>query len=118
VIKRLGGMPTRGTAAPPRCLHCERLKVSRPRGLCAVCYFLPGLRHRYPLTDDEAGGEDGKWANREPGVAPKLPREATAAMPGTEAKIRVMEGRFGRREILFHPDDAVMDEESRGWCCP
>jgi len=32
----------------PRCRHCHRTKPMRPRGLCYVCYFTPGIRELYP----------------------------------------------------------------------
>ena len=29
------------------CKHCGKGKVNRPRGLCWVCYYTPGVRYRY-----------------------------------------------------------------------
>jgi hypothetical protein len=39
-----------------------------------------------------------------------LPQEATAARPGSEEKILVLQGRASRGELLYHPNDA--DHES------
>jgi hypothetical protein len=42
---------------------------------------------------------------------PRLPEEPTAEAPGTEAKIRVLQRRASRRELLHHSADLVLDTE-------
>lgn len=32
----------------PKCLHCQRRLASRPRQLCAICYYRPEVRVKYP----------------------------------------------------------------------
>jgi hypothetical protein len=34
------------------CRHCGRREVSRPRGLCWVDYYAPGVRDLYPPFDE------------------------------------------------------------------
>jgi hypothetical protein len=81
------------------CRHCQKASVSRPRGLCWVCYYAPGVRALYPSTS--------KYAKR--GVAnftgpAKTPRPTVAA-PGTEEKIAILMERARNRQELFHPAD-------------
>ncbi len=84
------------------CRHCQRARVSRPRGLCWVCYYTPGIRDCYPSTS--------KFARH--GIADKmgstpLPPSPTDAPPGSEEKIQALIQRAQLQQTLFHPDDAT-----------
>lgn len=86
------------------CRNCHRVPASRPRGLCWVCYYRPGVRERYPSTS--------KFARR--GVLDfhgrvRLPLYATRALPGTPEKIAVLAERARLRQELFHPHDAALE---------
>ena len=89
------------------CRHCLVKKVSRPRGLCWVC-FREQRDHYEPVN---------KHGRRSP-VARKsdspLPAEPTSAPPKSEEKIAVLGGRAMRGEALFHPADAMGDPPSWG----
>ena len=83
------------------CKHCGRSKVNRPRGLCWVCYYLPGVRDRY-----ESGS---KYARR--GVANitgnrPAPAEPTDAPPGSDAKLAILAMQAKQKVALWHPKDA------------
>ena len=90
------------------CRHCGRKESNRPRGLCWSCYYTPGVRDRYPSTSKFArrGIDDFNG----PVV---LPPEPTSAVPGSPEKVAVLEERARLGLALWHPDDAVMDLESR-----
>ena len=81
------------------CEHCGNRRVTMPRGLCRSCYDTPCIKRLYPCV---------RLAFRGLGLAaphsqPALP---TSALPGSEAKIRVLEERALRGETLHHPGDA------------
>src|SRR5438270_146923 len=83
------------------CRNCNRTHANRPRGLCWSCYYTPGLRERFPSTS--------KFAHR--GVddffgKPLLPAVPTPAMPGTPAKVAILEERARLHQALWHPLDA------------
>lgn len=81
------------------CNHCHKRRISRPRGLCWGCYYIPHVRERHekalyhPLEDRDCRERSA-------------PHEATDARPGTEAKIKVLARRVARNLALWHPDDA------------
>jgi hypothetical protein len=86
--------------ARPICRHCGCRVVTRPRGLCWTCYYLPGVRDRYETI--------GIYARR--GVANgyrhgTMP-EPTTALPGTAEKVAVLEQRAAVGQALWHPSDA------------
>lgn len=63
-------------------------------------------------TRGEYHGRDGyRYASPvgRPGGKLTMP-EPTSAMPGTHAKLRVLEERASLGQQLYHPDDAVMDD--------
>lgn len=95
-----------GNELPPRpvCKHCGRDKVNRPRGLCWVCYYTPGVRQLYPSTSMYA--RRGVWAALGNFMGSQLPEETTSARPGSAEKIAVMEQRIASRVELFHPHDS------------
>jgi DNA-binding XRE family transcriptional regulator len=45
----------------------------------------------------------------------RLPARPTSALPGSEEKVRVMEKRAMKREVLFHPHDEASPESRLLW---
>ena len=84
------------------CAHCGKTGVKlRARGLCNVCYNTPEIRHAYPRQNGSTlrrGLGDGNGPR-------SLPGEATAARPGTEAKLAELERRAAAGLELWHPQD-------------
>ena len=86
------------------CVHCvSSTRRGYRRGLCHLCYRSPMVRRLYPQHPSTYFYSD----TLRQGVRPLRP---TRALPGTDAKIAVMQARAERRERLFHPDDAKEDE--------
>jgi hypothetical protein len=83
------------------CRRCGRTRSNRPRGLCWSCYYTPGVRDQFPSTSKFAqrGLEDFYGSA-------SLPEAATAAFPGSEEKVAVLERRAHNRQALWHPLDA------------
>jgi len=88
-----------------KCRHCEQGKVTRPRGLCWACYYMPGVREMYPSIGNKFAqhGPDDFFGRITP---PPFP---TAALPGSPEKIAILSQRAGLGQELFHPDDATFD---------
>ena len=89
------------------CRHCHTAPIARPRGLCWACYYRPGVRDLYPSTS--------KFGCRGIGNGHKntlLPDRPTCALPGTEAKIRVLGERARLGQSLWHPDDVIFAGQS------
>jgi hypothetical protein len=86
------------------CVHCDRFPVSRPRGLCWSCYYRPGVRELYPTHPWHPGGRRGIAH-----VTPRNLSDPTDARPGSVEKVRVLMERAANNQVLFHPDDAVLD---------
>ncbi len=88
----------------PTCRHCRRVRTgNRPRGLCWICYYAPGVRDRYPSESKFARrgvGNDGTGALPIPTLAP----------PGTPERLAALAERAARGEALFHPHDATHGE--------
>ena len=84
------------------CRHCRERKRLYSRGLCHGCFFSPAVRMLHPPASKF--GYRGVGARTPPGAP--LPAEPTTALPRSEEKIVVMEGRAERGEQLFHPLDA------------
>lgn len=83
------------------CRHCMKSKVNRPRGLCWSCYYTPGVRNLY-------GVSDSKFNRRGVGnttVGISLPPNPTTAPPASEEKLEVLEQRAAAGYALWHPDD-------------
>jgi hypothetical protein len=90
-----------------KCRHCKRVESNRPRGLCWSCYYTPGVRERFPSTS--------KFARRGVGnhnIVEVLPDAPTDALPGSEAKVAILEERARQGVSLWHPLDAPLDAES------
>lgn len=47
-----------------RCRHCHESPVSRPRGMCRVCYYTPGIRDLYPSARQIAVRTAGRPGGR------------------------------------------------------
>lgn len=87
------------------CQHCARRRVCRPRKLCWICYYAPGVRELYPSTS--------KFGRRGPGNFHRkvcLPHFPTRALPGSPEKIAILEQRAQLGQELFHPQDAAFDD--------
>lgn len=90
------------------CKHCNRVpQLLHKRGLCWSCYFNPEIRPKYP-TSDSPFARRGR-GNRGHGA---MPAEPTQALPRSPGKVAVMMERAGRGECLFHPADALLDDEA------
>jgi hypothetical protein len=86
-----------------KCRHCHQCKTTRPRGLCWSCYYTPKIRDRYPSTSIFARRGVGNFN----GDAP-LADFPSDAIPGSEAKIRILMERASRMQSLFHPLDSIV----------
>ena len=82
------------------CVHCGRLKVNRPRGMCYPCYYSPARELYSPVSKY---GRRGVLNGHRNGTLP-LP---TTARPGTREKLEVLADRAARGERLWHPADAT-----------
>ena len=89
------------------CRHCQRVRSNRPRGLCWSCYYTPGVREKYPSTSKFARRGVGDFNGR---VRP--PDDATDALPGTSAKVAILEERARLGQALWHPLDAAVSADS------
>jgi hypothetical protein len=82
------------------CRYCRRRRAVRPRGLCAACYYTPGVRELFPSTSKFArrgrGPGNGGYA---------LPEQPTRIPPGP-LKVPVLEERARLGVSLWHPLDA------------
>lgn len=106
--------PNRRVGAQPLCRHCREFGVSRPRGLCWVCYYRPGVRERYgPLGTRGRRGVGNEPSSGRGGNGPQRPGSRlpvpTAARPGSAEKLAVLVARAAAGEVLFHPADGAMD---------
>lgn len=86
------------------CQHCQKSPVTRPRGLCWVCYYTPGVKGQYGPVSKYGRRGVGTIAKRTP-TDGRLPTPLPDLVPGSEAKIAVMAERAARRESLFHPQE-------------
>lgn len=87
------------------CRHCHHAPVSRPRGLCWVCYYTPGVRDLFPSTS-----KFGRRGHANHNDAPPLATLPTLAPPGSPEKIAVLEERARLHQALWHPGDARLPE--------
>jgi hypothetical protein len=85
------------------CRNCKRVRANRPRGLCWSCYYRPGVRDRFPSTSKFA--RHGVVDFNGTAALPPLP---TLALPGTPAKVAILEERARLRQSLWHPQDALV----------
>ncbi len=83
------------------CRHCQTRNVSRPRGLCWPCYYLPGVRDLYQTTS--------KYGRRGLGICrhARAAAYATDARPGSAEKIMTLMLRAELGQDLWHPSDAT-----------
>lgn len=83
------------------CRHCEKKKITRPRGLCWNCWHDRGIRSLYPITAKQC-----LWSPFNGNRASPIPDDPTDAMPGSAMKILVMTERIQAGFSAFHPQDA------------
>ncbi len=86
------------------CIHCGIFTKSRPRDLCWRCYYDPDIRDLYAPRQTNSRYAD---YNRKPGPA----KEPTSALPGTQEKELVLTARAEAFQELWHPADALPDED-------
>ena len=86
-----------------KCRHCQKNRVTRPRGLCWTCYYTDGVRDRYPSVSKYGHRGIGNFNGA--GARPAFP---TSAAPGSPEKLAILAQRAQLRQSLFHPDDAEM----------
>lgn len=94
------------------CRHCRIRQVSRARGLCFRCSRDAAIRNLYPTTSKYAN--KGISADGEDDFEPQPCPEPTEAIPGTEAKLAVLEARAAARVELWHGGDVRFVFDSRG----
>jgi hypothetical protein len=83
------------------CRHCHMAAGDRSKGLCSQCYYDEAIRVQYP--------SESPYGHRGTGYKVKkgsMPRTATRELPGTPAKIAVLEERAQAGQTLWHPLDA------------
>jgi hypothetical protein len=80
--------------------------VSRPRGLCWTCYYLPGVRHRYSRRFVARSVPDD-YQKRPPAPFP------TPAMAGSPEKVAILCIRAQLGCHLWHPLDGAHGEALR-----
>lgn len=85
------------------CRHCHAGRVSRPGGLCWHCYHTEGVAVLYVQRRPRIEGD-------RTGVQP-LPDAPTRAIPGSPAKIDVLQARASAGQQLWHPLDAQIELE-------
>lgn len=81
------------------CRNCGKLRAHFARGLCRGCWQRKSIREQFPqikLKKENPYLTQGKLV---------LPEHATDALPGTEAKILVLQQRAAEGTLLFHPLD-------------
>lgn len=91
------------------CRHCKTGKVNRPRGLCWVCFYQPGVRDLYS-TSESMYAKRGVGNHND---GRKLPSKPTTAAPGTPQKLEVMQSRVLAKRAIFHPADARFEGDPR-----
>jgi hypothetical protein len=69
----------------------------KSRGLCRICYFMPGSLDRFPSKQQLGYGQ----------TAATKPCEPTDAMPGTPEKIEVLTQRARLGQLLWHVADRM-----------
>lgn len=113
-MNRSNTRPGKGQGLKPRntkarlaspCVHCGNPRATRPRKLCFTCYESRGIRDLYQPANSFVG-KDGDFF----GPAPLA--EPSSAHPGTDDKIAVMAWRAAQGLAIFHPLDAVVDDDS------
>ncbi len=82
--------------------------MTRPRGLCWLDYYTPGVKDLYPSTSKYARRGVGNFTRSAP-----LPVAPTAAVPGTPEKVEVMRHRALAGTAIFHPADARWAGDTR-----
>jgi hypothetical protein len=87
------------------CRHCGQRLGSRARGLCYRCNKIPEVREQYPPIHPNA--RRGLGINL--GSAPS-PLDPTRALPGSAAKLHILEARAEAGLTLWHPDDPVIGQ--------
>jgi len=82
------------------CQECGLKWANRPRGLCWNCYYRPGVKESYGVSD-KFGPK--RW----PIYTGQPPSAPTQAIPGTPEKIAVLQSRASQGVDLHHEWDAT-----------
>jgi hypothetical protein len=90
--------PTFVAPKPTKCRHCGERSISRPRGLCWACFYLPDVRALYPAAVKI--GDDADC------IVPPLPELPTLTEPGTADRVEVYRQRVAAGRRIFHHLDA------------
>jgi hypothetical protein len=91
------------------CRNCNKVCCLRPRFLCWKCASSADIRNKFPSEYMES--IDGSKIKRWPGPM-DIPPEPTKFLPGTPEKIAVLTWRVENGYLLWHPDDAVRDDDN------
>lgn len=54
------------------CRHCNEKTANRPRGLCRVCYYLPGVKEQYPSVSKFAPAREPTEEELEATIAEQM----------------------------------------------
>lgn len=103
----------RAAASKIPCCHCKRRKAYTVRGLCWTCLQDPEVRVLFPSTSKFAR-KGGAMDDEENEYIPSPCPEPTNAIPGTDAKVAILEARLAARVELWHEDDVRFEHNSRG----
>ena len=91
------------------CKHCGKTsgKLSAPgrRGLCQLCHRNTAIRTRYAAAPHTRHGN----GTGSPKGERQLPASSTAVVPGSPAKILVLQARAQAGQQLWHPLDLRLD---------
>lgn len=90
------------TASAKPCRHCRTRAGWCPRGLCWRDYHDAAVRALYPPQNKGRRPAEGDGDFNGGYRPPPVP---TAALPGTEEKLTVLESRVAAQVSLWHPAD-------------
>ena len=89
-----------------KCRNCGKWRNHRARGLCYQCYKDPAVLANVSCLIDKSIRSCAKATQLASENERPLPPTPTTAMPGTLAKVLVMEDRYSKGFHIHHPLDA------------